>query len=408
MAARHEAEVINAVCMNKDFHVLLEENAGLLFSTYKDVYEHLMITYQVTKTVPTAEMTAKGFAYFEIIPKEELSATKYHLDALRATYTEEKLRMILRDAQNKLNESGASVAVNALESNLTRLGQASVVIHDIDVTDVDGAVRHFEHVKSLYDEHGDLGIKTGITEFDFCLPMGIAPGQYGVFMAFPAVGKSWMAQYMAVQAWRKGRRPMIISVEMTEAEVRNRLLAIIGNGKWSHRKLSGGDVDLDEYKDWAEEEFKDKQDFIIVSNEGLNSVTPAVIRAKIEQHKPDVVFIDYLQLMDDGIAGSGKTETLMNISRELKMMAVSMKIPVIAIVSATPEKDQLSMEEPPELAQVGWSRQVTYDADWVVAMGREKNSDIMTIVFRKNRNGILGDFEMQIDFDKGIWKSVGF
>jgi replicative DNA helicase len=408
MSARNEAEVINAVCKNKDFHVLLEDNAGPLFSTYKDVYDHLLVTYQVTKTVPQAAMLANDFSYFELIPDEELSATKYHLDRLRETYTEEKLHLILRDGASKLQKSGAHTAISSLESNLARLNQTSVVIHDIDVTDVDTTVRHFEHVKSLYDEHGDLGIKTGINEFDFCLPMGIAPGQYGIFMAFPAVGKSWMAQYMAVQAWKKGRRPMIISVEMTESEVRNRLLAIIGDGKWSHRKLSSGDVDINDYKEWAEGEFKDKQDFIIVSNEGLNSVTPSVIRAKIEQHKPDVVFIDYLQLMDDGVSGSGKTESLMNISRELKMMAVSMKIPVIAIVSATPEKDQLSMEEPPELAQVGWSRQVTYDADWVVSMGREKNSDILQVVFRKNRNGILGDFEMQIDFDKGIWRSVGF
>lgn len=408
MTARNEAEVINAVCKNKDFHVLLEENAAPLFVTYKDVWEHLLISFQGTKTIPSVPLLASTFSYFQVIPDEELSATKYHLERLREAYTEEKLSLILKDTATKLKSSGARTALQALESNVGRLNQTSVVIHDIDITDIDSKARHFEHVKSLYDQYGDLGIKSGIPEFDFCLPMGIAPGHYGIFMAFPAVGKSWMAQYMAVQAWKKGRRPMIISVEMTEREVENRLLAIIGEGKWSHRKLSAGEVDIEDFRAWGQEEMKGKPEFLIVSNEGLSSVTPNVVRAKIEQHRPDIVFIDYLQLMDDGQPGGGKTETLMNISRDMKMMAVSLKIPVVAIVSATPEKDQLSMEAPPELAQVGWSRQVTYDADWVVSLGREKNSDVMDFVFRKNRNGMLGDFSMQIDFDRGIWKPLGF
>lgn len=408
MSAKNEAEVINAVCKNKDFHVLLEENAGLLFSTYKDVYDKLSVIYQSSKTIPTAKIIAQDFGYFEVIAEEDLSATKYHLDRLRETFKEEKLKLILRDGAETLKNSGTDIALDRIGKNLSRLERSSVVVHDLNITDVEETVRHIENIQKMKDEYGDLGIKTGLTEFDFCLPMGIAPGQYGVIMAFPSVGKSWLAQYIAVQAWKRGRRPMILSAEMPEKEVRNRIMALIGEGKWSHRKLSSGEIDVDEFRLWGKENLEDKQDFIIISDEGLSAITPAVIRAKIEQHKPDIVFVDYLQLLDDGKGGGGKTESVMNLSIEMKRMAKSLSVPIVAIVSATPDKDQLSMEEPPQLGQTGWSKQVAYDADWALAMGREKNSGIMEMVFRKNRNGMLGDFQLEIDFDRGIWKSVGF
>ena len=54
--------------------------------------------------------------------------------------------------------------------------------------------------------------------------------------------------------------------------------------------------------------------------------------------------------------------------------------------------------------QTAWSRQIAYDADWVMALGRPTNSDIITCVFRKNRNGFMGEFLVQVDFDKGYYR----
>jgi len=47
---------------------------------------------------------------------------------------------------------------------------------------------------------------------------------------------------------------------------------------------------------------------------------------------------------------------------------------------------------------------LAYDADWVMALGRATNSDIIECVFRKNRNGFMGDFLVQVDFDKGYYR----
>jgi len=92
-----------------------------------------------------------------------------------------------------------------------------------------------------------------------------------------------------------------------------------------------------------------------------------------------------------------------NLSRELKLMSISEEVPIIAISSATPD-DVTNMSTVPTLGQTAWSRQIAYDADWVLALGRATNSDIIECAFRKNRNGFMGDFLIQVDFDKGYYR----
>jgi replicative DNA helicase len=233
------------------------------------------------------------------------------------------------------------------------------------------------------------------------------PGQLGVFLAYPGIGKSWMALYFAVQAWKQGKTPLIISLEMSETEVRNRVFTIMGEGLWSHRKLSNGEVELDMMKKWHTDRIDGRPPFHIISNDSGGEVTPSVIRGKLDQYKPDFVVVDYLQLMNPNQKADNETVKMKNLSRELKLMAISEEVPIIAISSATPD-DVKDLSTVPTLAQTAWSRQIAYDADWVLALGRGTNSDIIECAFRKNRNGFMGDFLVQCDFDKGYYRYKDF
>jgi replicative DNA helicase len=229
------------------------------------------------------------------------------------------------------------------------------------------------------------------------------PGQLGVFLAYPGIGKSWLALYFAVQAWKQGKTPMIISLEMSETEVRNRVYTIMGEGLWSHRKLSNGDVELDTLKAWHAKHLQGKPEFHIISNDQGGEINPSVLRGKIDQYKPDFVIVDYLQLMAPNQKSDNETVRMKNLSRDLKLMAIGEEVPIIAISSATPD-DVNDLSGVPTLGQTAWSRQIAYDADWVIALGRASNSDIIECAFRKNRNGFMGDFLVQVDFDKGYYR----
>jgi replicative DNA helicase len=399
-----EAKVISAVLQDKQLHVLLQANVETLLRTHNDVWNFIRLYAENNGTVPPSSLVVEKFRDFEVL--KDVGATKHHLEELQTEYLNDSLKDILRSAATEVQGGQGVQALEDLITKTSTLKKNTSSIRDIDATDLDSAIAYFENVKEQ-QALGQRGIKTGLPGFDNYLPSGIMPGQLGVFLAYPGIGKSWMALYFAVQAWKQGKTPLIISLEMSETEVRNRVFTIMGEGLWSHRKLSNGEVELDMMKKWHTDKIDGRPPFHIISNDSGGEVTPSVIRGKLDQYKPDFVVVDYLQLMSPNQKADNETVKMKNLSRELKLMAISEEVPIIAISSATPD-DVKDMSTVPTLAQTAWSRQIAYDADWVMALGRASNSDIIECAFRKNRNGFMGDFLVQCDFDKGYYRYKDF
>jgi replicative DNA helicase len=395
-----EARVISALLSDKQMHVLLQANVENLLRTHNDVWNFIRLYFDNNGTVPPISLVVEKFRDFQ--PVENVGATKHHLEELQTEYLNDSLKDILRSAAGEVQTGNGTEALNGLITKTSELKKNTSAIRDIDATDLESAVAYFEKIKEQ-KETGQIGIKTGLPGFDNYLPSGIMPGQLGVFLAYPGIGKSWLALYFAVQAWKQGRSPLVISLEMSETEVRNRVFAIMGEGLWSHRKLSNGEVEIDMLKNWHKNKVEGRPEFHIISNDNGGEINPSVVRGKIDQYKPDFVIVDYLQLMAPNQKSDNETVRMKNLSRELKLMAISEEVPIIAISSATPD-DVKDLSSAPTLGQTAWSRQIAYDADWVMALGRATNSDIIECVFRKNRNGFMGDFLIQVDFDKGYYR----
>ena len=385
---------------DKQVHVLLQANVDNILRTHNDIWTFVRNYSEANGTVPPTSLVVEKFRDF--IPVDGVGATKYHLEELQAEFLNDSLKDVLRSTAADVQSGQGTKALEDLIAKTSELRKNTAVIRDIDATDLDSAVAYFENL-ARQQELGAIGIKTGLAGFDNYLPAGIMPGQLGVFLAYPGIGKSWMALYFAVQAWKQGKSPLIISLEMSETEVRNRVFTIMGEGLWSHRKMSNGQVEIEDLKRWHKKELAGKPEFHIISNDNGGEVTPSVIRGKIDQYKPDLVIVDYLQLMSPNQKSDNETVRMKNLSRELKLMAISEEMPIIAISSATPD-DVNKLDTVPTLGQTAWSRQIAYDADWVLALGRATNSDIIECVFRKNRNGFMGEFIVQADFDKGYYR----
>jgi replicative DNA helicase len=399
-----EAKLITAVLNDKQIHVLLQANVENLLRTHNDVWNFIRLYSENNQSVPPASLVVEKFRDFTTV--DGVGSTKHHLEELQTEYLNDSLKDILRNAASEVQVGNGSNALEQLITKTSELKKNTSAIRDIDATDLESALAYYENVQKQ-KETGQVGIKTNLPGFDNYLPSGIMPGQLGVFLAYPGIGKSWMALYFAVQAWKQGKSPLIISLEMSETEVRNRVFAIMGEGIWSHRKLSNGEVELDMLKNWHANKVAGKPEFHIISNDNGGEVTPSVIRGKIDQYRPDFVVVDYLQLMSPNQKSDNETVRMKNLSRELKLMAISEEVPIIAISSATPD-DVKDLSSAPTLGQTAWSRQIAYDADWVMALGRATNSDIIECVFRKNRNGFMGDFLVQVDFDRGYYRYKDF
>jgi len=395
-----ESKLLSAVLQDKQIHVLLQANVDNLLRTHNDIWEFIRNYSEQNGVVPPTSLVVEKFRDFE--PIQEVGATRHHLDELQVEYLNDSLKDILRSTAADVQGGNGAQALEEIITKTSELKKNTSVIRDLDVTDVDSTVAYFENVKKQ-QELGAIGIKTGLPGFDNYLPAGIMPGQLGVFLAYPGIGKSWLSLYFAVQAWKQGRSPLVVSLEMSETEVRNRALVIMGEGLWSHRKMSSGEIEIDTLKAWYKKQMEGKPPFHIISNDRGGEITPSVLRGKIDQYKPDFVVVDYLQLMSPNQKSDNETVRMKNLSRELKLMAISEEVPIIAISSATPD-DVNKLDTVPTLGQTAWSRQIAYDADWVMALGRASNSDVMECVFRKNRHGFMGEFMVQVDFDKGHYK----
>ena len=139
-------------------------------------------------------------------------------------------------------------------------------------------------------------------------------------------------------------------------------------------------------------------------------MTPNMVQGKIDQHKPDLVILDYHQLFMDNRKSDNMTQRAMNLSREFKLLATSNQIPVIDITAATMTESS-SQDDPPMLSQVAWSKAIEYDADMAFAVHRHAVDGVglpaaIEITSRKNRHG--GEFGCMVewDIDRGVIKEI--
>ena len=400
-----EATLISAVCKNKDISTLLADNVDDLFTSHRDIWEGLKSYYYKFKAVPEVGILQEKFKDFD--PDTNVKAeTGYYLDKLKSEFLSNKLKSIILKGGSSLKEDAPSRVLAQMQSDLAGLSRYTNNVRDLDITDAEAAARHFESVKTRSAAMGGSpGIITGFDAIDKAYPTGMAPGHLIVAIGWPGKGKTWFTSYLACKAWEQGFKPMIVSLEMSPENMRDRIYTMLGSGLFKASDFSKGDVNVDDFKSWSTKKFEGKNSFILVSNEGNTEVTPATIQGKIDQHKPDLVILDYHQLFNDNKRSNSEVERNRNISREFKLLAVSNNIPIIDITAATAD-DISDQDNPPMMSQVAWSKAIEYDADMAMAIHRYPGTNMIEVVSRKNRHGHEFDFYLDWDINRGIVKEI--
>lgn len=395
-----ESNLISAVCANKDISVLYAENVDDLFIAHGDVWDTIKEYYDRYKAVPTIEFLEDKHGEFE--GNKVVSETEYYLDELKNEYVASRIQQITMKAAKALQAGVAPGEVlDKTNGSLSKLGKFTNNVRDVDITDFAQAEEHFAAVRERSAVLGSPGIPTTFKSIDSVYPTGMAPGHLIVAIGWPGKAKTWFTSYLACKAWEQGFKPMIVSLEMSPENMRDRIYTMMGSGLFRASDFAKGDVNIDDFHAWGKRRFDNKGGFVVVSNEGLSDVTPNTVQAKIDQHKPDLVICDYHQLFQNNGRSNSPTERGMAVSREFKMLAVTNNIPLIDITAAT-QSDLSDRDSPPMMSQVAWSRAIEYDADMAFAVHRHDDSDLVEIVCRKNRHGGMFDFYLDWDIDRGV------
>jgi replicative DNA helicase len=399
--ATSEENVISAICKNKDFHLVMGE-APELFGPYADVFEFMRGYYQKHKAVPETTLVESKFR--EVTLPETTAPTAFYLDELRNNFVTGRMQEIMLKASTAMKDTPAPEVLGRMSQALAKLGRFTTNVRDIDITNSEWAKEHLERLRERSNANeGTPGISTGIKSIDSAYPSGLSAGHSIVLMGYTGRGKSMFADFVACKIWEQKYKPMIISLEMTPEEQMERLYAMMSNGMFNISDLSRGDISMDDFDTFSKNKLDKSAPFVVVSSEGIADVTPNVIQAKIDTHRPDVVILDYLQLMSDNAKTQAMTPRMLNLSREIKMLAMSNGIPIISITAVTDE-DGDKRDSPPVLSQVSWSKGIEYDANLAIAVHRHDDSDLVEIVCRKNRHGGMFDFYFDVDFNAGKWE----
>jgi replicative DNA helicase len=216
---------------------------------------------------------------------------------------------------------------------------------------------------------GLSGVPTGFADLDD-LTNGLHPGQLVIVAARPGIGKSTLALDLARAASIKnGLGSVIFSLEMSQIEITMRLLSAEAGVPLSH--IRGGRMND---QDWNRVSAKMGQvsEAPMFIDDSPN-MTMMEIRAKArrlkQRHDLRLIVIDYLQLMTSGKKVESRQVEVSEFSRQLKLLAKELDVPVIALSQLNRGPEQRN-DKRPMLSDLRESGSLEQDADLVILLNR--------------------------------------
>lgn len=286
----------------------------------------------------------------------------------------------------------------------------------------------FRNVADILDTHMQIvetrsqtdgfvtGLSTGFVGLDK-ITTGLHEGNLIILAARPAMGKTALALNIAKHVATMERKPAVIfSLEMGAEELIERMVASEGMIPGYHLKT--GNLSTDEWKRLvhAQSNLYDVPIFV----DDTAGIRISDIRSKARKLSQEmgglgIIIIDYLQLIT-GSKRENRQQIVSEISRELKILAKDLRVPVIALSQLSRSVEQ-RQDKRPMLSDLRESGSIEQDADIVAFLYREayyqkKQADSQEannateLILEKNRHGSLGTVKLYFHKEYTKFSSV--
>jgi replicative DNA helicase len=260
---------------------------------------------------------------------------------------------------------------------------------------------YYDRIDQLMRRGEDTyGVPSGFIDLDRLLG-GMQPSDFLIIAGRPGTGKTAFMLSAAKNAAQTHKKHVaIFSLEMANEQLVQRLIAQ-ETGIDTHR-LRTGQLGEDEWPLFAHaiEVLGDTRIFL----DDTPGLTPIQLRTKSRrlhmEFRLDLVLVDYLQLMSGGMRIENRVQEVSHISRNLKMLARELNVPVLAAAQLSRAVEQRADKEP-QLSDLRESGSLEQDSDVVMFIHRpdlyDKDSlkqNVATIKIAKHRNGPTGNVEL--------------
>lgn len=342
------------------------------------------------------------------------NAVKYARNIVEQHIRREQIRIGTELQRNAYSETTDPFeAGEQAEKELSELSQA---INSQEAQRIDSvAVEVFRKIdETRHREELLTGVPGGYSSLDL-VTLGFQPTDLIIIAARPAVGKTAFTISLAKYAASQGFPAAFFSLEMGVKQLTKRVLSAqarmylskINSARLSDREmehlftnglkpLSGVDLYVDD----------------------TASLTVLQFKAKLRRFKRKygikIAFVDYLQLLKPGSKNGSRQQQIGEISRELKITAKELDIPIVALSQLSREAEKEGKE--PQLSHLREAGDIEQDADIVmflfghpeerVKADMELEKEIY-LKIAKNRSGRLDKFLFEYDKDYQIFEDKG-
>ena len=262
--------------------------------------------------------------------------------------------------------------------------------------------------KRMQDKNDLIGIDTGFKGLNDILS-GFKKQELIILAARPGVGKTALALNFAATACKLEKYVAFISLEMGKEQIVKRLIST--ESAVDHDRINKGQLTKTDLSSilTAKSQVDKFSLYLDDSNSANIFDIMAQCRSLKRNGKLDMIIVDYLQLidLDSPRRSSTRAEIVGAISRSLKVLAMELDIPIIALSQLN--RTAAKPDGEPNLAQLRESGSIEQDADVVMFIysnkeDEERNQKTANLKLKveKNRHGRTGI--MDITFFKHILK----
>ena len=266
-----------------------------------------------------------------------------------------------------------------------------------------------DHIEEQAQLQGKLsGVPTGIYDLDRALTC-LHGGELVLVGARPAMGKTAMALGVAeFAAIKAGCSVAIFSMEMPKEQIGLRMLCSVSN--LNMQRVRTGMLTDEEWVKIGEAVNKLSNCQIYIDDTA--GLTPSQLRSRCRrlmmEKGLDLIVVDYLGLMTTDKESENRQQEVSKISRQLKAIALELKIPVLACAQLS-RLNTTRQNKRPMLSDLRDSGSIEQDADVVLFLHREgyynnsgddnssgpkPDDNEGVIIIAKQRNGPIGDINV--------------
>lgn len=313
-----------------------------------------------------------------------VSAAEDHAEYIHAQAKERRLRSRIDEALTSQSGDGLAVEIAGICQDYIsgKLGRSHTMAQTLN-----------KLMDSLSAPPANR-VETGFTRVDALLK-GIRAGNLVIVAARPAAGKSIWAQCVAMNVARTGKSVLLYSLEMSDEELGERIIA--GASGVQLDKITDHTLDEQAWKRLSEA-CQYLYDLPLIINDDPG-VTTSKIRAEARTTKNlGLIIIDFMTLMKSEGKYDSRNLEVGAISRELKLLAMELNIPIIVISQLN---RSVSDTDRPTLAALRDSGELEQNANKVIFLWNiDVEQGIKGVAVAKNRQGRCGAVQMRFIGDQ--------